>query len=869
MRVSRSVCLMFVSLSMFIFSTSAAAQQAYVAPTDGILLPSPSITEVNDATAIATNPANIGFMDAWSFVYAGGWLQNKSHLPGQGHGFFLAIPIGPFGIGMATELLLPHESIRQWQGLDKRGRFSLAMSLNPSKGLGIGVAYRRFFRYDFGDTLRSVDLSVAIRPMNHLNFSFLFSDLNTPNVTYGSTKFSGFTLPSRTEEAPKRFVAGMTIRPFGDDRIAVGTELHYMHGTRRLFDQMNWDYVNASFQRTDIHGVVSVMLTDGISLRTRFVAQGLRSSEFDNAYYLDTSLSIDAARFPFGVTASPYFKLHPESNNGFEAMSLAIRLSGATPASIPLMLAPQYIVSLDIEKIGDSYNAAELMAKLERIKFDRSVDMLLIKPKARSVTISQALEIRREVKAIVATGKKVVCYVEEADAASYLTCSAASQIWVNPAGGIRMAGISTQAVYFKDLLDKLGVKADIIRIGEYKSAPEAFTKTGPTQAAAEAMNRYMDSVYGELLSAVQKDRGFSDVAKAKKAVESGPFMASEAISKKLADKIVAADMVESELENLFDSPIYIEEKYGSKPLERRTYLDSPAVAVLHVQGDIVTGESRHIPLLGVHQTGAKTLTEEIRKLKDDNRIKAVLVRINSPGGSALASDIIWRELMILRETKPVVASLGTVAASGAYYIASAANLIFSESTTLTGSIGIYYGKADISGLLDKVGISTTPYVRGEHADIQSWTRPYTAEEREKLAGQLKKYYKLFLNRVSTGRDNGMTTVAVDKRGQGRIWSGVDAKHHQLVDRIGGYQQALDYARGLAHISKGTRVFHFPRPNFGFMKMMAKRMEAKSQVENWFALARETKETLKAVVPFTMSNHAVPQARLPFAVIQMP
>ncbi|MBN2343260.1 MAG: signal peptide peptidase SppA, partial [Deltaproteobacteria bacterium] len=739
-----------------------------------------------------------------------------------------------------------------------------------SKGLGLGIAYRRFLRYDLGDDIRSLDLSMSIRPINHLGFAFIFSDVNTPAVTYDSTVLGNYDIPSRTEDAPKRFIAAMTLRPFGDDRVSLGAEMHYMHGDRQVFDPLSWSYETDSFHRTDVHAMATVMVTDGVSLRTRFVSEGLRSSEIPNSYYLDASLIIDSDRFPFGLSASPRFKLHPGEEDGFEGMSMAVRLSGDVPPSIPLILAPSYIVPIEFEESLDNIGLANLLAKLERIRLDKSVDMVLLKPHSGALTLSQAMEVRHQVQALNSAGKKTTCYIEDVDAAGYLSCSAANSVWVNPAGGIRMAGLSTQAVYFKTLLDKIGVQADIVRIGEYKSAPEAFTETGPTEPSAGAMNRYMDSVYGKLVYAVEKDRNFKDSESARKAIESGPFVSSEALAFQLADKIVGADELEAAFENVFAGPVYIDDKYGNRPLRSRTYLDSPSVAILHIEGDIVDGESRHLPLFGIHNSGSKTVIEQIREIKEDSRIQAVVVRINSPGGSALASDMIWRELMLLREEKPVVASMGAVAASGAYYIASAADVIFAESTTLTGSIGIYYGKADISGLLEKVGISTTTFSRGEHADLQSWTRPYTTEERKKLTGQLRKFYNLFLERVSEGRGDALSKSEVDRLGRGRIWSGADAKHHRLVDRLGGYQEALDHARGLGHVSKGTPVAHYPEPARDMMTAMAKRMGlAQGSAQTLLTLARETRETMQAALPFTMSNHAAPQARLPFALIDTP
>ncbi|MBN2531142.1 MAG: signal peptide peptidase SppA [Deltaproteobacteria bacterium] len=865
----------FLHLSIFtllavavLFSVNARAQKVYNAPTEGIFLPSPSLTEVSDATAIATNPANIGFLDSWSFVYAAASSTKYSHLPGQGHGFFLAFPAGPLGFGVGTELLLPHEYIRDWQGLDKRGRLSLAMSLNPSKGLGLGIAYRRSMRYHTGDVMRSLDLSLSVRPINHLSVAFTYSDVNAPKVSYRPIEYQSVRMPARREDAPKRFVSALTVRPFGDDRVALGAELHYMHGDRKLYDLIDQNFTTDSFHRTDLHAIATVVLTDGISLRGRFVAEGIHTDDIPNEYYMDASISIDSARFPFGFLASPYFKLYPASHDGFEGMSMAVRFSGDTPRSIPLILAPAYIVPIEIERKMGTLEFGQLMEGMERIRLDKSVDMLLFKPKPGTIPLTLALGVRRELQAINRTGKKTLCYLEEADAGSYVACSAASQIWVNPAGGMHLSGLSTHMVYFKNLLDKIGVKAEVIQVGEYKSAPETFTQTGPTHPADKAMNRFMDSVYGAMVRAIQKDRGFRNMEDARKAIESGPFLADEAVQFKLADRAVGADELEAEFEKLFESPIYIAENYGRKPQRSQQYLDSPAVAVLHIEGDIKEGESVHLPFFGVNTVGSDTLKKQIRELKDDSRIRAVVVRINSPGGSALASDIIWRELMALRREKPVVVSMGSVAASGGYLLASAADVIFAESTSLTGSIGVYYGKADISGLLDKVGISTKTYARGAFSDMQSWIRPYTPEEREKLLKQVTKVYQNLKKHIAEGRGNRLSLAAVEKVGQGRIWSGSDAKLHNLVDRIGGYQDALNYTRVLAQVSSGTRVRHVPEPSRTMMTFIARQMGmAKAGNQNLLTLSKETRETLKAALPFALSNHASAQARLPFAIIE--
>ncbi|MBN2802306.1 MAG: signal peptide peptidase SppA [Deltaproteobacteria bacterium] len=855
-------------LLIIISNTSSYAQQTYVNPTDGVLLSSPSVTEINDATAISVNPANMGFMGSWSLVYTGSWVDSQPYLAGHGHGLFFSFPFKKFALGISTELLLPPQSIQSWQGLDKRLRLSLALSFNPMRALGIGFAYRTFPGYDLGDLIHTFDFSLTIRPLNYLNFVFMFKDFNHPLVTYAPIDEDIYTLPSRTVETPGRFITGLTIRPFGNDRFAIGGEFQYIDGYTRQFDLKKWSYEKVTLQSTNITGLISWMITDGVTIKSRFTATGLGSS-IENNYFLDTSLVLDSSRIPIGISASPYYKISPKEDNGFLGMNWSFKLSGEQLPAIPMLLSPYYVINIELESKMDSFAFSSLMETLERIEQDKSVNMILLKPSADSITLAQGFEINSRIKALKNKGISTTCYINDTSISGYLSCVNAENIWVNPAGGIRAAGLSSTAVYFKDLLDKIGVKADIVKIGEYKSAPESVTRTSPSKENTYQMERYLESSYERLLSGIKDGRKFNSYEETKKALESGPFMAKEAVNKGLADKVVPMDLIEDELGAYTGKRVYIDNHYGSKPLAIRTYLDSPKIAVLHVEGDIVEGESVKIPMLGIYRTGAKTMMEEIRKLKENPAIKAVVVRIKSPGGSALASDIIWRELMNLKKTKPVIASLGDIAASGGYYIASAADIIFSDPNTLTGSIGVYYGKADISGLLAKAGINVSTINKGTHADIQSWTRMYTDQEREKLKEQLDEYYRLFLNRVADGREHGFTISKVDKRAKGRIWSGADAKHQLLVDRIGGYQDAINYARGAGFVAKGTTVVHLPQENQSMMGIFAKKMGLVQgdSLLSLFTLAKESKALLKALLPFTMSAETSPQARLPFAIIE--
>jgi protease IV len=848
-----AVAVFFLALATL---PGTAGAQSWVKPTSGVLLPSPSLTEVNDATAIAVNPANLGFLDAWSFTYAGAFLKDDPpflHQVGEGHGLFLAVPLGPLGFGIATEFMTPPSSTLDWQGLDDRTRLSLSMAVNFNRAVGIGLAYRHFFSSNpvYGlDGLDLVDIGLSVRPVNHLALSVFVADLNTPTVRTSPTGAGFDGLRTRT---PLRVDVGLTVRPFGNDRMGLGGELAYLHSAD-------------SYQRTDAAGLLTLMVVDGLTLRGRFGVEGLSGDQPDPTYFVDASLMIDFENF--GIGMGIYSQVGPKGmRDPVEAVAWSVRFSGD---AAPALWVPSRVPVITLTEQPDTYGFTGLVALFERMQRDRGVNVVLLRPDPDTLSLAQAEEVRRRIIALQADGKKVACYMTDATGPVYLACAAADRVWLNPAGGVRLSGLSTSAIFVKNLLEKIGVKADILRVGEYKSAPESLTRTGPSEASNEAMNAFLDSVYDRLLTDLAADRGFGNADVTRSIVEQGPYVAREALGAKLVDKLVTGDALEDELRELVDGPLLIDDKYGDVELRHRRYLDAPAVAVVHIRGDIVDGDNVDVPFLDIHMTGARTLTKVLRKLREDSRVAAVVLRIDSPGGSALGSDLVWREVMRLRETKPVVASLGAVAASGAYYIASAAHEIYSEPTTLTGSIGIFYGKADLSGLLSKVGINVTTYKRGAHADMESWVREYTPEERQRLSGQIREYYQMFLDRVVEGRGRGFTREVANKLGRGRIWSGEDARYNLLVDEIGGYAEALDRARELGGVHPDTMVFEYPEPETGLLKIAVRMLgmeRSEPSIVDALLMNGTLKKTLGAAFPFSLMDPGAPQARLPYAFME--
>ena len=861
----------FVVFSCVCLFSEAHAQQVdanEIDATGGVLLPSPTITETNDAMSLAINPANLGFMSSWSLTYVGAWVQDQRRLAGQGHGFFFGMPIGPIALGLGVEPLSPPVNIVEWQGLGHRTRFSVGLALNLKRIVGVGIAYRTFWFEDLGD-INTVDVGFTIHPANHLALSFVFQDVNSPAFKYKYWHDNGeywSWSDVHNHRSPRVFKVGLTVRPLGTDRLALGAELKYLNGDS---DDQRYSG-NESFSRTDIMGFLAGRPISGIHLKLRFLAEGLRDSREKANLFLDGSLGIDLPNI--GVGASFAGQLSPTDSQGYQGTSWFASIHGdcAPSLSLPIPIRSAHVVVIEQESRLDSLQFAQRISMLERIARDRNVDMVLFRPDAGTSSLAQAEEMRHQISTLKDAGKKVACYLTTANGPVYLSCAGADYVWVNPAGGLLFAGVSSQYMYFGDLFENLGVKADIVRIGKYKSYPETFSRNEPSDESKEQTNQYLDNIYSEILTMLKRDRRFHTTTAVEKIIDKGPFTAKEALANQLIDEIIPNDLLEKKINELMGKHVFFDTDYEKDELRSPYYMDAPAVAVVHIDGDIVDGESVEIPIINMRTSGAKTLTETLRTIRNDSRIRAVLLRINSPGGSATASDIIWREVMALREEKPVIASLGSIAASGGYYIASAADEVYTDSVTLTGSIGVFAGKADLSKLASSLGVNVTTFKRGEHADAHSWMRPYTDEERAQLQRQMNDFYKLFLDRVVAGRDNGLTTKIVDRVGQGHIWSGGDAKYHLLADQIGGYADALSRAREIAFIPEDMTVFHYGARN---RNMMSRALDALtlafqpdpsplSQIIKSSGISRFA----APLIPFTAQDAYSPRARLPFVII---
>jgi len=362
-----------------------------------------------------------------------------------------------------------------------------------------------------------------------------------------------------------------------------------------------------------------------------------------------------------------------------------------------------------------------------------------------------------------------------------------------------------------------------------------------------------------------------NVIRARQVMAKGPFTAAEALSLGMVDKLVFPDKVPEEVHKFLGRRLNIEPP-PAKPRRSRDWGLAPVVAVVAVEGDIVEGDSRTLPILGRRLAGARTLIKLLSALANEVRVKAVVLRVDTGGGSALGSEAIWRTVQQLAKIKPVVASLGNVAASGGYFVAAPAKIIYAEPSCITGSIGIFAGKADLSGLLAKVGIGVNIKKRGGAlADVDTPYRPYTPAEQATLKKKMRYYYLRFVDAVAQGRKKLGKRAKVLPLAEGRVWTGAQARKRFLVDRAGGLYEAVQAARKLGglRVGDGHRVVVLPRPGGGLLRRLVTlfvKSQSPRSVSRMSPLVRKLLAPLSRLPPsLLMSGPDTPQARLPYDI----
>jgi protease-4 len=455
----------------------------------------------------------------------------------------------------------------------------------------------------------------------------------------------------------------------------------------------------------------------------------------------------------------------------------------------------------------------DVVDALEKAGGDGRVKALVVKLSTVPGSPAVVQELRDAVKAFRAKGKKAVAYADSfgeggGATGTYYLASAFDEIYVQPSGDVSLLGISTELMFVRTALEKLGVKVNMGKRHEYKSAAETFTEDAPTAANREATERLLTSLFGQVVRGVAEGRKLSE-DEVRAAIDNAPLLGPQALEAKLVDGLLYRDQVYEKVKAAAGEGAQL--LYLHKYLERagRPHTKGPTVALVYGVGGIMRGKSSSNPMTGESTFGGDSVAAALRRATDDEKVKAIVFRVHSPGGSYVASDTVRREVQRAREKgKPVIVSMSGYAASGGYFVSMDADKIVAQPATLTGSIGVYSGKMVTAGMWEKLGVSFHPVGVGKNATMYSTDEDFTPEQLAKNNAFLDRVYEDFTAKAAAGRKQPLEKL--EPHARGRVWTGEDALAHGLVDALGGFPKALELAREAAKLPEEVSVELFPR-----------------------------------------------------------
>jgi protease-4 len=817
-----------------------------------------SVVGNEDTMAIYANPANVAYLPGAELRWEGVFLQESLRAPWQGNAVMFGFPL-PFGLATGLRLDLINPSTNAFVNAGAPPRLSAnyqwltwALAFRASESLAFGFSLQRSYSDGIvADSLGSYSAALTVRPMSAFGLSFVGSQINGPLDGNALRRFQtvanatcGVGCASAVSLGPSLTTA-LAIRPWKSRSAELGLEARY------LFQPAIWEpratlgfdlpYVGrlrGEFRLEDPTQSSPAWLA--AATLSIYVNGSSGSSDMEGGAITGTALGQSGSY-------NPYF-------------SFAVR-SFREPVGLP---NERMAAKIRIESTPDNRGHVALLRKLWRLSEDDEVVAVALELRTSPAdSIAHVQELRDAVRVLQARGKKVLCHLEDASGSALYLCAAADRILINPAGGLRFAGLRTRHFYLADLLHNLGINADFVRIGAHKSAPEEFTRTDASPVARADSIDLLQQNELWFSGDIAHDRGIS-VETLRARIASGPFVATEAKAAGLVDGYAYDDEVEAAVRKLVGDPHLPLLDADRAPIAPEHFGAQRSIALLYVDGDIIDGRNRSIPFLGMDLAGSYTIADTLRQIRESPLVSAVVLRIESPGGSSMASDVMWREVQLTAQRKPVIVSMGEVAASGGYYIAAPATRIYANPLTVTGSIGVFYGKADVSGLLAKIGVNVEVYKTTPRADAESIFRPFTPEERQELVTKVGQFYSLFITRVAEGRH--MSMEAVDHVGQGRVWTGQQAKANGLVDELGGLRQALDDARRRGGLPEDAPIIELPKiPTSLLGRILG--IEGVHAAEAANVLPSQVTDLARAMAPFLIHPSDKPLSRLEFSKVE--
>ncbi|MEO5896792.1 MAG: signal peptide peptidase SppA [Vicinamibacterales bacterium] len=439
---------------------------------------------------------------------------------------------------------------------------------------------------------------------------------------------------------------------------------------------------------------------------------------------------------------------------------------------------------------------------LRKAKVDKRITSVVVRPTGTAALWGKVQEIRDAISDFKGSGKPIIAFLEYGGEQEFYLASACDKVFLLPTASLDLTGIASYELFLRGTLDKIGAYPDALHVGEFKTAANAFTEKTFTPSHREMAQSLNTDLYEQLVEGLAAGRRKS-AAEVRALIDHGPFLPEDAIRAGLIDDVAYEDELDDKVQlGKGASHFLADADYRKVSVASLGLNKGPRIAVIYAVGVITSGASNYDATSGP-SIGSDTFVEILRKVRADDSIKAIILRVDSPGGSALASDVIWREVMLTRQVKPVIASMSDVAASGGYYISMPAHAIVAEPATLTGSIGVVLVKFAIGGTLEKLGMNMERVTSGRYADLYAPDKVFTPEERARILEQMQATYDAFVEKAAAGRNT--TPERIDKIGQGRVWTGSQGKQIGLVDELGGMNRAIEIAKQRAKIDAKSEV----------------------------------------------------------------
>src|SRR5436190_5001373 len=528
---------------------------------------------------------------------------------------------------------------------------------------------------------------------------------------------------------------------------------------------------------------------------------------------------------------------------------LVLNLEGSVPEQAPVDIAIPFLQQNPPLTVLDTWKL------LHRATGDTRVKALILEPRGLDAGWAKLEELRAEILAFKASGKPVYAFLRNAGTREYYLATAADKIYMAPEDELDVKGLRAELLFLKGTLDKLGVSMEFEHVGKYKDAPDTFTKTSPSPETLEVTNQILDQYYGNLIQVMADGRKLPAGA-VRGVIDQGPFIGQSALDSGLVDGLIFEDEMLAQLNTQLKANL---KKIGARSYSKAAGADPtgrPRIAYVTGDGEITRGN----PGEDASDNGitAFGMVKQLREVASDSSIKGVIVRVDSPGGDGIASDDILHEMKALSKKKPVLISMSDLAASGGYFIAMTGDPVLAYSNTLTGSIGVFFGKVDLRGLYDKIGLKKELLTRGRFAAIDSEYKPLTPEEREKVQREIQVFYKGFVQRVAEGRKRPYDQM--EALAQGRVWLGAQAKMNGLVDEIGGLDRAVEMIKQRTNIpvSEQVTLVTYP-PRRTLLEVLLKSSNDSSELES----------AIKAVaghMPWRSLAHGGVQHLMPYSLV---